>query len=77
MAVSDWGDVDLFPEPSASAIRAVIRNGGVTSLFQPIVELDSGRVVAYEALARGPEGPVHAPRRAGRRTPWTTWAPRS
>jgi EAL domain-containing protein (putative c-di-GMP-specific phosphodiesterase class I) len=29
---------------------------GVRSLFQPIVELESGNVIAYEALARGPEG---------------------
>ena len=30
--------------------------GGVRSVFQPIVDLDSGKVVAYEALARGPRG---------------------
>ena len=30
--------------------------GGVRSVFQPIVDLDSGTVVAYEALARGPRG---------------------
>ena len=30
-------------------------------MFQPIVELDTGRVVAYEALARGPEGPLERP----------------
>jgi EAL domain-containing protein (putative c-di-GMP-specific phosphodiesterase class I) len=27
--------------------------GGITSVFQPIAELDTGRTVAYEALARG------------------------
>ena len=37
------------------------------SVFQPIVELDTGRVVAYEALARGPRGPARAPRPALRR----------
>lgn len=31
------------------------------SVFQPIVELDTGRVVAYEALARGPQGPLERP----------------
>ncbi|MGY2067766.1 EAL domain-containing protein [Blastococcus sp. SYSU DS0619] len=30
-------------------------------MFQPIVELDTGSVVAYEALARGPEGPLKRP----------------
>ncbi|WP_431521227.1 diguanylate cyclase domain-containing protein [Blastococcus capsensis] len=30
-------------------------------MFQPIVELDTGRVVAYEALARGPQGPLERP----------------
>ncbi len=35
--------------------------GGVRSVFQPIVELDTGRVVAYEALARGPKGPLERP----------------
>ncbi|WP_217631020.1 EAL domain-containing protein [Modestobacter sp. DSM 44400] len=42
-------------------VRQVVRAGEVHSLFQPIVELDSGRVVAYEALARGPEGPLRSP----------------
>ncbi|GAB4081225.1 EAL domain-containing protein [Modestobacter muralis] len=45
----------------ASGVRAVLDDRSVTSVFQPIVELDSGTVVAYEALARGPEGPLHAP----------------
>ncbi|MCZ2827348.1 EAL domain-containing protein [Modestobacter sp. VKM Ac-2986] len=44
-----------------SGVRAVLDDRSVTSVFQPIVELDSGTVVAYEALARGPEGPLHAP----------------
>lgn len=30
--------------------------GGVVSWYQPIVDIDSGVVVAYEALARGPAG---------------------
>ncbi|MFC3689980.1 diguanylate cyclase domain-containing protein [Aquipuribacter hungaricus] len=30
--------------------------GGIRSVFQPIVDLDTGLVVAYEALARGPRG---------------------
>jgi hypothetical protein len=44
-----------------TTIDDVLRNGAVRSLFQPIVELDTGRVVAYEALARGPQGPLERP----------------
>jgi EAL domain-containing protein (putative c-di-GMP-specific phosphodiesterase class I) len=35
---------------------AVALERGIRSLYQPIVELASGRTVSYEALARGPEG---------------------
>lgn len=42
-------------------IEDVLAAGGVWSAFQPIIELDTGRVVAYEALARGPEGPLERP----------------
>ncbi|MEJ5914754.1 diguanylate cyclase domain-containing protein [Pseudokineococcus sp. 1T1Z-3] len=38
-----------------AGLRAVVE-AGVRSDFQPIVDLDSGCVVAYEALARGPRG---------------------
>ncbi len=50
-------------------VREVLAVGAVRSVFQPIVDLDSGAVVAYEALARGPRGPARAPRRAVRRRP--------
>jgi len=39
----------------AAQVRDVVSRG-VRSVFQPIVDLDSGKVVAYEALARGPLG---------------------
>ncbi|GAA2724911.1 diguanylate cyclase domain-containing protein [Cellulomonas aerilata] len=42
-------------------IDEVLALGRVRSVFQPIVELDSGAVVAYEALARGPRGPLERP----------------
>ncbi|RKS75460.1 PAS domain S-box-containing protein/diguanylate cyclase (GGDEF)-like protein [Motilibacter peucedani] len=42
-------------------IEDVLGAGAVRSVFQPIVELDTGSVVAYEALARGPEGPLERP----------------
>ncbi|GAB3353366.1 hypothetical protein GCM10027300_19740 [Modestobacter lapidis] len=44
-----------------TAVRNVLRTGSVHSHFQPIVEIDTGSVVAYEALARGPEGPFRSP----------------
>jgi diguanylate cyclase (GGDEF)-like protein/PAS domain S-box-containing protein len=44
-----------------TALEAALAPGAVGSVFQPIVELDTGRVVAYEALARGPEGPLARP----------------
>ena len=50
-----------FQNPVGSALEEALRPGGVHSVFQPIVELDTGRVVAYEALARGPEGPLQRP----------------
>ena len=43
------------------SIAEVLTAGAVRSVFQPIVDLDSGRVVAYEALARGPQGPLARP----------------
>lgn len=39
-------------------IHDVIDRGLVCSVYQPIVELESGAVVGYEALARGPHGSV-------------------
>ncbi|WP_346623447.1 EAL domain-containing protein [Blastococcus montanus] len=47
-----------LPDP---ALAEALRPGGVRSVFQPIVELDTGRVVAFEALARGPQGPLERP----------------
>ncbi|WP_432570195.1 diguanylate cyclase domain-containing protein [Kineococcus sp. SYSU DK005] len=48
--------------PLADALVAqVIDAGSVHSVFQPIIDLDSGAVVAYEALARGPQGPLATP----------------
>ncbi|SDM33317.1 PAS domain S-box-containing protein/diguanylate cyclase (GGDEF) domain-containing protein [Geodermatophilus siccatus] len=49
------------PAAPATTIDDVLRDGTVRSVFQPIVELDTGRVVAYEALARGPQGPLERP----------------
>jgi diguanylate cyclase (GGDEF)-like protein/PAS domain S-box-containing protein len=42
-------------------IADVIASGQVRTVFQPIVDLDAGQVVAYEALSRGPEGALERP----------------
>ena len=44
-----------------SAIEEVLRTDGVRSVYQPIVDLATGRIAAYEALARGPVGPLQRP----------------
>jgi diguanylate cyclase (GGDEF)-like protein/PAS domain S-box-containing protein len=45
----------------AATIQDVLRDGGVRSVYQPIVDLGTGVVAAYEALARGPVGPLESP----------------
>lgn len=47
--------------PASELLAEVLRSGAIRSVFQPIIALDSGRVVAYEALARGPQGPLATP----------------
>jgi EAL domain-containing protein (putative c-di-GMP-specific phosphodiesterase class I) len=38
------------------SVDGIIDDGAVRTLFQPIVHLESGEVVAFEALSRGPGG---------------------
>ncbi|MBO9533740.1 MAG: EAL domain-containing protein [Solirubrobacteraceae bacterium] len=43
-------------------LDAILEQGTIASVYQPIVELSSGSVVGYEALARGPQdSPLHTP----------------
>lgn len=39
-----------------AALDRLLDDGAVTPVFQPVVDLDTGDTVAYEALARGPRG---------------------
>jgi diguanylate cyclase (GGDEF)-like protein/PAS domain S-box-containing protein len=41
---------------AADELHRILTEEAITPAFQPIVEIDTGQVVAYEALARGPEG---------------------
>jgi len=48
---------DAAPAPArAGALAHLLGGEGPGSVYQPIVELETGAVVAYEALARGPLG---------------------
>ncbi|MEO3935322.1 EAL domain-containing protein [Dermatophilaceae bacterium Soc4.6] len=50
--------------PKSAAVLDLVRSGGVRSVYQPIVDLDTGATVAFEALARGPHGhPLERPDR--------------
>lgn len=53
--------VDGTEESETAALEQALASGGVRSAFQPIVDLTTGTVVAYEALARGPQGPLESP----------------
>ncbi len=46
---------------AALTLDDVLREGSLRAVYQPIVELDTGRTVAYEALARGPSGTALEP----------------
>jgi PAS domain S-box-containing protein len=44
-------------------VRQVLASEEITPFYQPIVELSSHRVIAYEALSRFPGDPAHTPDR--------------
>lgn len=48
--------VDARRDIRAGELDALLREGGVRAVYQPVVDLTTREVVAYEALARGPEG---------------------
>ncbi len=62
--MTQLGSAPSVADPAADrlmSIEDVLDNAAVHSVFQPIVDLDTERVVAYEALARGPVGRFESP----------------
>ncbi len=41
---------------AAEGLDELLRDGGVHCVYQPFVDLDTGAIMAYEALLRGPAG---------------------
>lgn len=56
--------VDTAPLRLAEAsklLERILDRGTLRTVYQPIVDIDTGVTVAYEALARGPKGPLESP----------------
>jgi diguanylate cyclase (GGDEF)-like protein len=53
---------DALTRDGTGSLAALMRQGGLHAVFQPIVDLKSATVHAHEALIRGPEhSPLHRP----------------
>lgn len=48
-------------EKQIDQLRLIIEEGNIATLFQPVVNLSSYQIVAYEALSRGPAGELELP----------------
>lgn len=55
--------LDASHDACVQRVGEVLEAESIQPVFQPIVSLRSGRVVAYEALARFPGSPAHTPDR--------------
>ncbi|QBK05826.1 GGDEF domain-containing protein [Hylemonella gracilis] len=53
---------DALTRDGTGSLAALMRQGGLRAVFQPVVDLKSAAVHAHEALIRGPEdSPLHRP----------------
>lgn len=48
-------------DDSGVSLDGVLAHGRLRTVFQPIIDLATGGLVAYEALTRGPDGPLESP----------------
>ncbi len=48
-------EADQVQSDRAEALRAILAGGRLTTLYQPIVDLEQHSIMGYEALTRGPE----------------------
>jgi EAL domain-containing protein (putative c-di-GMP-specific phosphodiesterase class I) len=46
---------------SGSSLAQILEEGLINPVFQPLVDLYTGEILGFEALARGPEGPLERP----------------
>jgi diguanylate cyclase len=52
VAEAEWGELAASRLRLREALRGALGRGEITAVFQPIVELETGRIHAYETLAR-------------------------
>lgn len=53
---------DSHRDDAATRLDVILRDGAIRSVLQPIVDLETGALFGFEALARGPEGsPLERP----------------
>jgi EAL domain-containing protein (putative c-di-GMP-specific phosphodiesterase class I) len=59
----DWQPLSVLSEENARLVHEIVDERRVSPVFQPIIDVERDEVVAFEALARGPEGPLRSPGR--------------
>ncbi len=57
-AVLAEDEPEFLADEHLAELERIIDGSQIRAVFQPIVEIESGEPVAYEALSRGPEGSV-------------------